>query len=105
MESVLVFLNHHESITRYNFTQVNLNYAYHVQLSDGWYFFPSISAGFGIKDYAFDNLLLEDQILIKSGIINVNTDDPFMFNENVSFLTLLLDYYFLMKTFGFGGSF
>ena len=47
-------LNHHESITRYNFTQVNLNYAYHVQLSDGWYFFPSISAGFGIKDYAFD---------------------------------------------------
>ena len=36
---------------------------------------------------AFDNLLLEDQILISQGIINVNTDDPFISNENVSFDT------------------
>ena len=98
-------LNHHESITRYNFTQVNLNYAYHVQLSDGWYFFPSISAGFGIKDYAFDNLLLEDQILISQGIINVNTDDPFMFNENVSFFDTTAGLLFFNENFWFGGSF
>ena len=63
-------LNHHESITKYNFTQVNFNYSYQVQLSDGWFFYPSVSAGFGIKDFAFDNLLLEDQILISQGIIN-----------------------------------
>ena len=55
----LSIINHHESITRYNFTQANLNYAYHVKLSDEWYFYPSISASFGMKDYSFDNLLLE----------------------------------------------
>ena len=46
-------LNHRENYTNYNFTQVNLNYAYRVQLNDDWYFRPSISAGFGIKSFGF----------------------------------------------------
>lgn len=97
-------LNHHESVTRYNFTQVNLNYSFHVQLSDGWFFYPSISAGFGIKDYAFDNLLLEDQILISQGIININTDDPFLFNESVSFFDTSAGLLIFNENFWFGGT-
>jgi len=97
-------LNHHESVTKYNFTQVNFNYSYHVQLSDGWFFFPSISAGFGIKDYAFDNLLLEDQILISQGIINVNTDDPFLFNDNVSFFDTSAGFLIFNENLWLGGS-
>ena len=98
-------LNHHESITRYNFTQININYSYQVQLSDGWFFYPSISAGFGIKDFAFDNLLLEDQILISQGIINVNTDDPFFSNENVSFFDTSAGLLFFNENLWFGGTF
>lgn len=97
-------LNHHESVTRYNFTQVNLNYSFHVQLSDGWFFYPSISAGFGIKDYAFDNLLLEDQILISQGIINVNTNDPFLFNESVSFFDTSAGLIIFNENCWFGGT-
>ena len=52
----LSIMNHQESTTRYNFTQMNFNYSYQVKLNRDWGFYPSISAGFGTKDYAFDNL-------------------------------------------------
>ena len=52
----LNIMNHHESVTRYNFTQVNLNYAHHIKLSNEWYFNPSLTVGIGVKDYTFDYL-------------------------------------------------
>ena len=79
-------LNHKETTTRYNFTQVNLNYAYHFPISDEWNVRPSISVGYGTKDFGFQNLVLEDQINIFSGIINVNSIDPINLNETVRFL-------------------
>ena len=97
-------LNHHESITRYNFTQASVNYAYHVKLSDEWFFYPSISASFGMKDYRFDNLLLEDQILISQGIININTNDPFPFNDTVSFFDMSAGFLIFNENLWFGGS-
>lgn len=74
-------LNHKETKTRYTFTQLNLNYAIAFQLSDTWYFRPSISLGIGSKDYGFQNLLLEDQINIYNGIINISSVDPMLLNE------------------------
>ena len=74
----LNIMNHHESVTRYNFTQVNLNYAHHLKISNEWYFNPSLTVGIGVKDYSFD-YLLEDQILIFQGIINANSNDPVLF--------------------------
>ena len=65
-------LNHKETITRYNFTQINLNYAYQFQISEDWNVRPSLSVGYGSKDFGFQNLVLEDQINIFSGIINPN---------------------------------
>ena len=79
-------LNHKETTTRYNFTQVNLNYAYQFQISDEWNVHPSISVGYGSKDFGFQNLVLEDQINIFSGIINANSIDPINLNESVRFL-------------------
>jgi type IX secretion system PorP/SprF family membrane protein len=52
------FLNQTESVSSYTFNQVNFNYAMAFQISDTWFFRPSISAGFGIKNYGFQNLLL-----------------------------------------------
>jgi type IX secretion system PorP/SprF family membrane protein len=73
-------LNHKETTTRYNFTQVNLNYAYQFPISEDWNVRPSISVGYGAKDFGFQNLVLEDQINIFSGIINVNSIDPIRLN-------------------------
>ena len=79
------FLNHKETQTRYNFSQFNLNYAYRVQLTDSWTFRPSLSFGLGSKDFVFQNLLLEDQINIVSGVINVNSIDPIDLQRNLLF--------------------
>ncbi|CAI8158838.1 MAG: PorP/SprF family type IX secretion system membrane protein [Bacteroidetes bacterium] len=79
-------LNHKETTTRYNFTQVNLNYAYQFPISEEWNVRPSISVGYGAKDFGFQNLVLEDQINIFSGIINVNSIDPINLNETIRFL-------------------
>lgn len=79
-------LNHQETTTRYNFTQVNLNYAYQFPISSEWNVRPSISFGYGAKDFGFQNLLLEDQINIFSGIINNASIDPINLNESVRFI-------------------
>ena len=78
-------LNHTESVSSYTFNQVNFNYAMAFQISDSWYFRPSISAGFGQKNYGFQNLLLEDQISLNSGSINTLTLDPLLLSELRSF--------------------
>ena len=78
----LSVLNQRENLTSYNFTQVNANYAYRVRINDDWYFRPAIEAGFGLKSFAFQNLLLEDQININTGQNNASTNDPFLKNAN-----------------------
>ncbi|MFV7236009.1 PorP/SprF family type IX secretion system membrane protein [Flavobacterium sp. ZB4R12] len=78
-------LNHREKFTNYNFTQVNLNYAYLVQLNDNWFFRPAIEMGFGNKSYGFQNIVLEDQINIGQGTINTSSVDPLLLNDKVTF--------------------
>lgn len=72
------FLNHKENASSYNFNQLNANFSLAFQISDSWYFRPSISAGFGSKSYGFQNLLLEDQININSNSINTGSLDPLL---------------------------
>jgi type IX secretion system PorP/SprF family membrane protein len=81
----LSILNQRENLTNYNFTQVNANYAYKVRISDDWDFRPAIEVGFGLKSFAFQNLLLEDQINIRTGINNSSSIDPLLKNDKVSF--------------------
>jgi type IX secretion system PorP/SprF family membrane protein len=78
-------LNQRENATNYNFTQINANYAYRVRISDDWDFRPAIEVGFGLKSFAFQNLLLEDQINIRTGIVNSNSIDPLLRNDKVGF--------------------
>ena len=102
----LTILNQLETVTRYNFTQINLNYSYHVQLSRDWYFYPAISIGMGNKDFAFQNLVLEDQILITQGIINVNSSDLFLLNNgNAKFLDIGAGFLVFNENLWFGGSY
>lgn len=82
----LSVLNHQETtFNQYNFTQLNLNYAYAVQLNDTWVFRPSISIGVGSKDFGFQNLLLEDQINVFNSSINPSSVDPALLNSSIVF--------------------
>ena len=78
-------LNQRENVTNYNFFEINANYAYKVRLNDYWFFRPAIEVGYGIKSFAFQNLLLEDQINIGTGVINPNSNDPILLNSKVNF--------------------
>ncbi len=78
-------LSHRENNTHYNFTQLNLNYAYKVTLNDRWNFRPAIEIGFGTKSFGFKNLVLGDQINIDSGTINPVTNDPASFHDKFTF--------------------
>jgi len=78
-------LNQTESASSYTFNQINFNYAMAFQINDSWYFRPSISVGYGAKNYGFQNLLLEDQINVNSGNINTSTLDPLLLSQLRSF--------------------
>lgn len=77
--------NQTESASSYTFNQINFNYAMAFQMSDSWYFRPSISVGFGTKSYGFENLIFQDQINLNSGSINTSTLDPVLLNQLRSF--------------------
>ena len=79
------FLNHQETNSNYSFNQINLNYVIAFQISDDWYFRPSISVGFGMKSFGFQNLLLEDQINISSSTINNSSIDPLTLQSKRTF--------------------
>lgn len=78
-------LNQTESVSSYTFNQVNFNYAMAFQINDTWFFRPSISAGFGMKNYGFQNILLEDQINLNNNSINTSTIDPLLLRAKRNF--------------------
>ncbi|MFI0491987.1 PorP/SprF family type IX secretion system membrane protein [Flavobacterium sp.] len=97
-------LNHRENFTNFNFTQINLDYAYRVQLSDTWFFRPAIEIGFGNKSFGFQNILLEDQINIGQGIINSSSVDPLLLNDKVTFFDFSAGMLFNNENAWFGAS-
>ncbi|MEM6719542.1 MAG: PorP/SprF family type IX secretion system membrane protein [Bacteroidota bacterium] len=77
-----------ESFNDYRLQQFNVNYAYRVQLSDEWFFRPGIEIGWGFKDFNFQNLLLEDQININSGVNSPTSIDPLTPNTTVNYVDI-----------------
>ncbi len=92
-------LNQHENNTKYNHLQGNINFAYHVELANEWFFRPAIEVGFGTKSFNFSNLVLSDQININSGTINPTSSDPFAINanRNISFVDFTAGFVFDKK--------
>lgn len=84
----LSILSQRENITNYNFTELNANYAYRVRLSDDWYFRPAIEIGLGLKSFGFKNVLLQDQINIRTGQNNITSIDPLLGNDKISFFDI-----------------
>ena len=72
----LNFLRQHETFNKYNYYQLNINYAHRVNLNNRWVFRPAIEVGLGFKDIGFNNLTLADQININTGVINPVSVDP-----------------------------
>ena len=81
----LSFLNQTESLSSYTFNQINLNIAMRFQLSDTWFFRPSVSTGIGMKSFGFQSVLLEDQININTNTVNTGTIDPALLGQKRNF--------------------
>ena len=54
-------MNHQETFTNYSLKQLNVSWAYDVQINYDWHFRPSVTFGFGAKDFGFDNLLFSKE--------------------------------------------
>ena len=57
-------MNHQETFTNYSLKQLNLSWAYKVQINYEWDFRPSVTFGFATKDFGFDNLAGDTAFLI-----------------------------------------
>ncbi|MBN8641261.1 MAG: PorP/SprF family type IX secretion system membrane protein [Flavobacteriales bacterium] len=78
-------LNHHETFTDYNFSQINLASCYKIMLGNeitNKVLSFGVEVGYGMKNYNFGGLLLEDQINTNNGNINPVSNDPFIRNSN-----------------------
>ena len=96
------FLNQKESGSGYTFNQVNFNFAMAFEIGNSWFFRPSISSGFGMKNYGFQNLLLEDQINLNSNSINTSSIDPILLSSQKSFFDFSSSVLFNNKDSWFG---
>lgn len=72
----LTVLNHNEVFTKYNYFKVSGTFSYIVELNYEWRLRLGVEAGFGRKDFNFNNLILEDQININTGAISPGSIDP-----------------------------
>lgn len=85
----LTILNQREVFTNYNYIQINGVYSYNVNLNNDWKLRLGIEAGYGNKNFNFNNLLLEDQINVNDGNISGGSIDPSAnFNRKISFFDI-----------------
>lgn len=77
----LTILNQREVFTKYNYTQINVAYSYNVNLNFDWKLRLGMEAGYGFKNFNFNNLLLEDQINGNDGSIGGGSVDPSILNH------------------------
>jgi type IX secretion system PorP/SprF family membrane protein len=82
----VTLLSNREKFTHYSLSQINGTYSYAVELNDYWYFRPAIEVGFGVKNFNFGNLVLEDQINRETGAISPMSIDPTLRNRNINFI-------------------
>lgn len=99
------FLNQKESGSGYTFNQANFNFAMAFQINESWFFRPSVSAGFGLKNYGFQNLLLEDQININNNSLNTSSIDPILLRSQTSFFDFSSSILFNNQDSWFGATF
>lgn len=97
-------LSQRESFTNYDLTQVNVSYAYRVEISDYWYFHPALEVGYGRKSYGFQNLILEDQLNIGAGIIDTRSVDPLAVDNKVGYFDIGAGFLFNNENCWIGGS-
>lgn len=76
-------MNQREQFTRYSLSQMNLSYAFRIQIDSDWYLRLALDAGLGFKSVAFQNLVFSDQFDIITGSISNTSADPSLFNDQV----------------------
>ncbi|HWR94321.1 MAG TPA: PorP/SprF family type IX secretion system membrane protein [Flavobacterium sp.] len=90
MSAGITLLNNREVFTDLNFFQANGVFAYNIELDGETKLRLGLEAGYGMKNYDFSGLVLEDQIDINNGSISNGSVDSSLYNygENISFFDL-----------------
>jgi type IX secretion system PorP/SprF family membrane protein len=89
----LTVLNQREVFTNYNYTQINGVTSLNLDLdnfSSGLRLILALEGGYGMKNFNFGSLLLEDQINTDNGSINGGSSDPSLssLNNRVNFIDI-----------------
>jgi type IX secretion system PorP/SprF family membrane protein len=87
----LTVLNQHEVFTDYNYFEINAAFAYGVEINSDWKLRLGLEAGYGHKNYDFNDLIFEDEIDIGNGSIGGGGSvDPGSLNysDNIDFLDI-----------------
>ncbi len=92
----ITVVNHNEVFTNLNYFNFNAAVSYRVNINYDWRLRFGLEAGYGRKDFRFNNLLLEDQININTGQINPETMDPEAsnYNDKINFFDMAAGFEF-----------
>lgn len=92
----ITLMNHNEVFTKYNYFQVNGTFSYILEIDYEWRLRLGLEAGYGRKDFNFNNLLLEDQIDSNTGAIGPGSVDPGVldYSNKINFFDLSAGFVF-----------
>lgn len=82
----ITIVDQRQNFTKYSYTQFDGNYAYRVQISDDWYFHPTITIRYGVRAFDSSRIYLEDQINIVNGVISPISSENLSINDTFGFL-------------------
>jgi hypothetical protein len=68
--------------------QANLSFIYQLELSNYWYLYTGLTAGFSSTKYNFDQLVFQDQINLFTGQINSVTIDPLADSGKIGYVDI-----------------
>ncbi|HEY9170179.1 MAG TPA: PorP/SprF family type IX secretion system membrane protein [Lutibacter sp.] len=82
------FYNSRLSNSGYTNTQASLTYVYHMEMSNYWFLYAGLTAGFSNTSFNFNELVFQDQINLFTGQINSVSFDPLAESGNINFIDM-----------------
>lgn len=76
-------LNQKERFSNYNLSQLNVGYAYQIQIERMWFLRLALDVGLGRKTFGFQNFILSDQIDINTEYVSSNSIDPLVLRDQI----------------------
>lgn len=72
----------------YSNTQASVSYVYHLEMSNYWFLYAGLTAGFSTASFNFNEMVFQDQINLFTGQINSVTFDPLAESGKINYLDM-----------------